>query len=376
MASRKKFSYSSRPTHAARAVHAKGDKKFRTYDTSQIIPKKGKAPLILAIALSVIVLGAIVWGVFAFLNSSNEVLGEGESAQITVAEGATVRDIADQLKEVRLINDTGEFIARVSALEASSSLKPGAYLFYGNTAQDDIIAQLIAGPNALQDTVTIPEGFTLAQTALRIEKAYAGKISAEEFSAAAQNAQAYVADYPFVANTYNNSLEGFLFPKTYEVREGASAEDVVRQMLDQFKTEIDTLNLEYPTGRGLSVYDVVKLASVVEKEAATENREEVASVFYNRLSADMALQSDATTAYVIGADPTPEDLQVDGPFNTYLNKGLPAGAICSPGLAALAAVCYPSETNYFYFYFKEVDGEMRYYFSETYEEHNNAIFGT
>ena len=106
---------------------------------------------------------------------------------------------------------------------------------------------------------------------------------------------------------------------------GANADDVVAQMLTQYEQEVKQLNYTYPHDAGLSDYEVLILASIIECEAAADNKKAVASVFYNRLAIDMALQSDATTAYVIGGDPKPEDLQKEGPFNTYLNKGLPPG---------------------------------------------------
>lgn len=145
-------------------------------------------------------------------------------------------------------------------------------------------------------------------------------------------------------------------------------------MLSQFNTEVENLNYSYAEDHGLTPYQALILASVVEREAASDNQKEVASVFYNRLGIDMPLQSDATTAYVVGGDPTPEDLKVDGPFNTYLNKGLPAGPICSPGLSCIEAVLDPAQTNYYYFVFYPNDnGGMDYFFNETYEGHQQAI---
>ena len=145
-------------------------------------------------------------------------------------------------------------------------------------------------------------------------------------------------------------------------------------MLDQFKVEFATLDTSYPANKGLSVYDIVNLASIVEKESTESTRGMVASVFYNRLDINMALQSDATTAYEVGHDPTAEEVHAETPYSTYTNNGLPPTPICCPSLAALQAVCAPEESSYYYFFFKEENGEMKYYFSETNDEHNAAVF--
>ena len=116
------------------------------------------------------------------------------------------------------------------------------------------------------------------------------------------------------------------------------------------------------------------MASLIEKEAAADNRGTVSSVFYNRLADNMPLQSDATVAYVVGHDPSAKDLSTSSPYNTYLNNGLPVGPICSPGLESLQAACNPESTDYLYFYFaKDSSGQMKYYFSKTYKQHQAAI---
>lgn len=376
MAPRKQITYSQRPNHAARAAHKAGEDKFKTYDTSFIRPKRSKLPLIITIILIIALGGVGIWAAITFLGGSTDnTLAEGESVTITIPEGTGAKEFGRLLQENRVIANSNDFTKRVGELGVDSALKPGTYTFTGPNTLEEVIAQLQAGPGANEESFTIPEGCTIAQTAKRVAEAHDGAITEEEFIAAASNASAYEADFPFVTGAYNNSLEGFLFPKTYPIQDNATADTVIRQMLNQFR--IETANLDYASyaqAQGLSVYDVLILASIVEKEAAEENRATVASVFYNRLSIDMPLQSDATTAYTIGADPTPEDLQVDGPYNTYLNNGLPKGPICSPGLSCFEAVCAPEKTSYYYFYFVEnADGKMEYYFSETYDEHLVAI---
>ena len=380
---RKQVTYSQRPNHAARSAHARGERQFRTYDTSYIRPKKSKAPAIVAAVLAVLVVGGLAWGALTLFNScsaqSVELLAEGQEATITVAEGAGAKVVGEQLAEARLVSNAGDFTKRVNEMGVDSQLKPGTYTFAGGMSLDAIINQLTAGPVA--NALTIPEGSTLEAVAQSVATFTENRITADAFTAAASDASAYAADYDFLADAGTNSLEGFLFPKTYEIGDDAAAESVVRMMLDQFKTETSGLDWSYPQSQGLTIYDAVKLASIVERESSGDEqiRAQVASVFYNRLNnfGDPNygfLQSDATTAYELGHDPTPEDIKNPTPFNTYTNTGLPPTPICSPGLDCLQAVCNPAQTNYFFFHFApDESGTMQYYFSETYEEHQQTF---
>lgn len=385
MPSRKKqVTYSQRPNHAARSAHALGESQFRTYDTSFIRPKRSKTPAIIAAICGVVIIGAMVWGVTMLLGSFSapqqvELLATGEEVSVTVAEGSAGTVIGDSLQTARLVTSSSEFVKRVGELNVASKLKPGVYTFVGGTSLDDIIVMLEAGPG-VGNGLTIPEGSTLAKTAEAVATVTAGRISAEDFTAAASDASVYAADYSFLADAGTNSLEGFLFPKTYDVAEGATADTLVRLMLTQFQTETAGLDWSYPQSQGLTIYQAVNLASIVERESSGDEaiRAKVAAVFYNRLTTmgDPSygfLQSDATTAYEVGKDPTAEEVHADTPYSTYANTGLPPTPICSPGLDCLMAVCAPDQGAIgkdFFFYFEPDDaGVMQYYFSETYEDH-------
>lgn len=378
---RKQVTYSQRPNHAARSAHARGERQFRTYDTSYIRPKQSKAPIIVSIVLLVVVLGGLAWGGVTLFNSCSgpavELLGEGEEATVEVAEGAGAQAIGQQLVEKRLVASASEFTRRVNDLGVDSQLKPGTYTFAGGTGLDGIIRALQAGPET--NALTIPEGYRLWEIADAVADHTEGRISAEDFSAAASDASAYAGDYAFLESAGSNSLEGFLFPKTYDIADDATADSVIRAMLDQFQAETASLDWSYAESQGLSIYDAVNLASIVEKEASGNEliRAQVAAVFYNRLATNDYpsygyLQSDATTAYELRRDPTGDEVHAETPYSTYANQGLPPTPICSPGLDCLAAVCAPDQEalgKYFYFYF---EGE-NYYFSETYEEHQSTF---
>ena len=390
MPSRKKqVTYSQRPTHAARSAHARGERQFRTYDTSYIRPKRSKAPAIFAAVLAVVILGAMGWGALTLFNSCSaatqpvELLAAGEEATVTVAEGSGAKAIGDSLVEARLVATSSEFTKRVADLGVESQLKPGTYTFAGGTSLDEIIRSLEAGP-AMGNALTIPEGSKLSDIAASVATVTEGRISAEDFTAAASNASVYAADYSFLADAGSNSLEGFLFPKTYDVGDDATADSIIRMMLNQFQIETANLDWSYPQSQGLTIYQAVNLASIVERESSGDEaiRARVASVFYNRLSnlGDPSyglLQSDATTAYEVGHDPTPEEVHAQTPYSTYSNSGLPPTPICSPGLDCLQAVCAPDQEalgrDYFFYFAPDESGTMQYYFSQTYEEHMNTF---
>lgn len=376
---KRQITYSQRPNHAARSAHARGDKMFRTYDTSYIRPKRSKAPTIIALVVALVVVALVVFGIFSLLRgcSAQPTLAEGQTVQIEVAEGSGASAIGDQLVEAGVIGKASDFTDAVTAQNAAAQLKPGTYELTGGMTVDELVTLLSTGPNVVGEGLTIPEGYTLAQIASAVEQFTDGRISAADFTAAASDASVYAGEFSFLADAGNASLEGYLFPKTYEVADDATAESLIRQMLQQFQTETAALDWSYPESIGLSRYDAVKLASIVEKESSGDEaiRAQVASVFYNRLTTDGEptygmLQSDATTAYEVGHEPTAEDVATDGPYNTYTNKGLPPTPICAPSIACLQAVCAPAQTGYYFFYFEPDDsGVMQYYFSETYEEH-------
>ncbi len=368
---RKNATYSQRPSHAARAAHAKGERMFRSYDTTAIQPKRSPVPAVAALVAVVAVLAVVIYLIASFVTggfSDSKLLPEGETATIVVAEGEGAQAIGRSLSDAHLVGSVSAFTDRVNALNAGSSLKPGTYEIAGGTSVDDIVNMLVAGPK--ETTFTIPEGSTLKNTADIVENSTGGVVTAADFLKAASDASAYASDYPFLKDAGSKSLEGFLFPKTYAFTSSLTADSLVRAMLDQFGTETAGLDFSYPQSKGLSVYDALKLASIVEKESDADHRATVASVFYNRLASNMRLQSDATVAYFVGHDPTAADVATPDPYNTYTIDGLTPTPICAPSIESLAAVCSPAETSYLYFYFaKDDSGVMRYYFSETYEQH-------
>lgn len=306
---------------------------------------------------------------------NNAQVAAGQEVEVTIPDGSTTSSIASILQGAGVISDTSSFLQEVQKQNVEQKLKSGTYSLLTGSSVTNVINQLVAGPNSTASTLQVPEGYTMAQIASLVEEKFG--ISSSDFMAQAK-ASNYVGDYPFLSEAANDSLEGFLFPKTYDFGgQTVTADSVIRAMLTQYQTEAATLSLdsarqalETRYSRSFSNYDVLTMASIIEKEALTDDdRPLISSVFYNRLAADMALQSDATLAYTLGREVTADDLTQDDPYNTYTNKGLTPTPICNPGLASLTAAANPQDTNYYYFFITS----SVHAFSETYEQHQQVI---
>lgn len=343
-------------------------------------PKKGSSvPVVIGVLIAIaVVAGAALFLFPRIFGGDSANIEAGQQVSITIPEGSSGDAIATILVENHIIADSGEYYAAVKKLNAEMSLKPGDYQF--ETLQDplSVVKQLVAGPNLEGVKLTVPEGKTVEQTAQLVEDAYG--ISADEFISQAK-ASAYAGDYPFLADAGNDSLEGFLYPKTYTFAGTPTADEVIRAMLDQYQLDVfDAFDFDARRaaisatyGIELSDYELLTLASIVEREGLNaDQRAHVASVFLNRLAGkgDFAgrpyLQSDATLMYETGGAVTAEDIQdIDSPYNSYQNAGLPPTPICSPSSEAILATLEPTDSDDLYFYITQ-DEE---YFSQTYDEH-------
>lgn len=335
--------------------------------------RSGALPVVIALVAIIAVVGVVVGvgvgipAVTSLLTSESSSYPAGEEVQITIPEGATGDQIASILSENHIIEDPKVYYAAVREQGADMSLKPGDYLF--TTGQDpaSVVKQLVAGPNVEGVHLTIQEGLTVAQTAARVEEVYG--IPADDFIAQAK-ASNYVGDYAFLEGAYDDSLEGFLYPKTYTFSGTPTADQIIRALLDQFETETAALDLANGPA-GLSTQQIVTLASLVERETAVDDeRPLVASVIYNRLEANMPLQIDAAIVYARGGGSqavTYDDLEIDSPYNVYQNTGLTPGPICSPSVSSIEAALSPADTDYLY-YVASAASDGTHKFSSTYDE--------
>ncbi len=332
--------------------------------------RKGKSrKRALAITLIVLVIIAIA-GVLAYQNLFGDKTGDvrqGEEITVVIPAGSSTDKIASILVDDGVIASAKAFTNRVKQLDQAASLQSGSYVMTGGDDLDDIIKMLANGQTGRQ--VVIPEGFNLRQIADKLESTCG--IDAEEFYAQTQKASEYVADYPFLAGVYNDSMEGFLYPDTYRVDPNATADDVIRMMLDQFAAQIATVDMSYATSKNLTLYDVVTMASMVEKEYQAESdKAPIAAVFYNRLHEGITLGSDVTTYYAVGKDMTEEltaaDLASDSPYNTRNpnHYGLPAGPICNPSVTTIQAAASPADVDYLYFFFSNREGKTMFFVND------------
>jgi UPF0755 protein len=230
---------------------------------------------------------------------------------------------------------------------------------------ESIMKQLING-TVLTVRFTIPEGFDIAKVTDRLT---AGNlVNKDEFINQLTNG---VFSYRFLSDVPagKERLEGFLYPDTYEIYPDATEKKIIDKMLSRFDEVFTEEYYRRADELGMSVSQIMTLASIIEREAkVAEDRPVIASVFYNRLAIDMPLQSCATVQYILGEQKeklTNKDIAIDSPYNTYKNAGLPPGPICSPGIESIKAALYPSDTDYLYFLAK---GDGSSVFSVTYDD--------
>lgn len=333
---------------------------MRTYaaHASSAAPRDRKKTALVAIAI-VVLLAAMGVGVAFGLRGCSDGPAETQlegSATVTIPSGYGAGDIAQILRDNGVIANTTEFMQTVTQLDAGDALKAGTYTFDRGADYASIVEMLVQGPEASGVSLTIPEGLTVEQTAQRVEEVLG--IPVADFLAQAK-ASNYVGEFTFLANAYNDSLEGFLFPRTYTFAEGATADMVIRTMLQQFQTETASLNwntVSLADGTVLSQYQVLVMASLIERETAVaDERPLVASVIVNRLNAGMPIQIDAVIAYALDKTGliTNDDLATVASqypeWDVYNNVGLPPAPICSPSLESIQAALAPSSTGYLYY---------------------------
>lgn len=294
---------------------------------------------------------------------TGEVL-EGQSITVQVESGSSTTAIANLLVDEGVIASADEFVARATELGKDGSLQAGTYELTGGQELDDIIDAIASGQTA---TLTIPEGYTLKQIAERVGKET--ELDADEFyKTVSTKAASYASRYTFLKHAYKGTMEGFLFPATYELGNDLSIDGLVCKMLDAYQEQFSKIDMRYAKSKNLDEYDVVTLAAIIEKESRTsEDKAQISSVFYNRLKARIPLGSDVTTYYAVGKDLTEEltkkDLASKSPYNTRNPKkyGLPAGPICSPGAASLEAAANPAKTDDLYFFWSQSEEKTMFF---------------
>lgn len=328
--------------------------------------------ILLVLTAAVVIIGVFGYGYIDSLFKPVDPKAS-EIIQIEIPKGSTSTDIAQILEENNLIKNELIFRLYLNYSGNDGALKAGKYDLAQNMDIKGIIQVLVSGNNKIDSVrFTIPEGYNVKQIADKL--AGEGLVDKERFLQLVKEGN---FDYDFIKQIPNDKnieykLEGYLFPETYEIRRGATEEEVIEKMLSQFEKEWKPEWSKVAQDKGYTVHEMVTLASIVEREVVVdEERPIVAGVFYNRLDDSWSLQSCATVQFILGKQKdtlTFDDLEIVNPYNTYVNQGLPPGPIGSPGRNSIQATIYPAEHD-FYFFVTKKDNSGEHFFSKTFSEH-------
>jgi UPF0755 protein len=332
--------------------------------------KRNSLPKVLLIALLVAAVAVIVVaaGLLTHVQDFADRPADPGAGEIVVdiPKGQGFASVCRRLHSMGIVASAWKFRLLGRLEKQDANIKAGEYLLSAAMVPRDILHRLVSGRVRLY-RLTIPEGFTLEQIAAAAGRT--GLVSGAECLA--------LAERPDVARDLNlpaDRLEGYLFPDTYAFPRNVTCRDIVVAMVARFRQVFDERMRRRASEIGMSVHEVVTLASIIEKETGEPSeRPLIASVFHNRLKRNMRLETDPTVIYGLSAfdgNLTRKHLKTPSPYNTYLNPGLPPGPIASPGAAALEAALYPAETAYLYFVARR-DGTHQ--FSTSLKDHNRAV---
>ena len=335
-----------------------GPKQHRTYRRRRIL------------ALALLLVGAlVVWFLIAFFQPPPFDPGNGSGeAIVTVPQGASASDVADLLTKNDVVSNGTLFEWRLKLAGKTGDILPGRYVLAHNMSYGTAIDRLTSSGGKIN--VTIPEGEDRTQIAATIKDlGLSGDYLAASKSSKGFDPSKYGAQNP-------KSLEGFLFPATYQLDPGSSVDQFVSDQLQAFQQNIAGVNMSYAKSKNLTVYDVLTIASMIDKEVQVPSeRPLVAAVIYNRLHRGMPLGIDATTRFEFHnytGEITESQLKSPSPYNTRINAGLPPTPIGNPGLAAIQAAAHPAKVNYLYYVLK-ANGNGQHCFTASGAEFNQLV---
>lgn len=328
---------------------------------------KIKISLAFLILISFLFLGSF-WG----QDKNNE---ESVIVDFEVKTGENIWNTASNLKKDNLISSKIYFVFYAYKEDYRGKIKAGKYVLNSSLSIEEILMILSKSdlePEKESKKITFPEGFSIKQMGERLaENGFDG----EEFLKLAKDPNYFKETHGFEfldGIPKGKDLEGYLFPDTYFFFVDASAQDIIKKMLNNFDNKLSQDMRSEIEAQDKTIYEVLTMASIVEKEVKTlEDKKVVSGIFYNRMRNGQAFQSCATLAYILGENKKQysyADTQIISPYNTYLNVGLPPGPIANPGLDSITATIYPTRTDYNYFLSNIETGET--VFSVTLDEHN------
>jgi peptidoglycan lytic transglycosylase G len=294
---------------------------------------------------AVIALLFVLWFLSALFQPLH---GDGSGrVQVTIPKGSSVSEVGDLLSDKGVIDNSTLFQVRVTLAGKRSEIYSGHFTLAHGMSYGAAIEALSTPPVKRTVAVTIPEGYTRSQAAQLVEE---DGVPGSYTRATVKSRYLNPAQY---GGKGAKDLEGFLFPDTFELKPNAPVEDLVHLQLQDFKRRIRTVNMKYAKSKNLTTYDVLIIASMVEREAGVSSQyKDVASVIYNRLHEGMPLGIDATIRFATGNYTKPlteSELAIDSPYNSRTNAGLPPGPINSPGLEAIEAAAHPAKSDYLFY---------------------------
>lgn len=345
-------------------------------------------PILIACATLVVVIGLIYTGWTKIYDGFLSPMEPGSTEEVgfTVENGQSLTKVSNNLEAAGLIHNRSVFKYYCDFAGMGQKIQAGSYKLTRSMTMSEIADQLTMGDgNPIVRNITLIPGWTVEDFA---EKLASDGVVADKnaFLELCKTGDAftdyyYIADVKATANASKRRyiLEGYLAPNTYEVYMTATDEEILRKLLSQTEAVFPADYQTRATELGMTMDEVVTLASLIEKEAKAADFTKVSAVFHNRLKQNIKLGSDVTIHYITGVrkmNLTNSDLQIDSPYNTYKYAGLPVGPICNPSAEAITAALYPDETyvaeNYLYFCSKDPEsGEL--YFSKTQAEHDQAV---
>ncbi len=334
----------------------------------------------------VIILIIVLWLLsnFVYWRGVNKVVDKkGEDITFVVSDGEGAKIIALNLLEQNLIKSKFWFEIYIWRKDLATSLQAGEYILNPNMSIKEISENIVAGRALSKEKeIKIIEGWTSREISQYFERE--GMFQSEEllelvgfpkidyrYNKEMSSPKNYAEQFSFLKDkpTYYG-LEGYLFPDTYRIFVDSTLEEIVLKMLSNLDQKLTQEMREDISKQGKTIYEIITMASLIEKEVRTEKDMKIVSgLFWNRIKNRQGLESCATLAYILGVNKpqyTLEDTKIDSPYNTYLVRGLPPGPISNPGLQAIKAAIYPKYTDYNYF-LSRPDGET--VFSKNYDEH-------
>ena len=317
-------------------------------------------------------IGGLVWVSNYYSGCRGAAEGARNDVTFVVEEGATADQVVRELHDQGVI-PCGGFVGNLlmRGTGKASELRAGTYHLTTGMSLEAAVEILTTAPKAVKTVrLTIPPGYRLTQIADRVQQVLG--IPAKRFMARATSGDFSLPPY---LPEGTSTVEGFLYPETYRIPVKSTADDVIQRLLDQFALEAKGLPWDHAKDLGVTPYEIVTIASMIEKEAAIQkDRPLIAGVIYNRLDKGMQLGIDATILY---ADPTPDgelstsDLETDTPYNTRIRTGLPPTPIASPYRWSLDAALNPAATDFYYYVLCGKDGGHK--FAKTYAEHLHNV---